>query len=99
MSELRWKTAEGDEIPLEQMTDSHLKNAHAYLGRRLQANFANDPIYDISDLEPYAPCTDADGVASFADAVAELQIQADRDRRWRALFEAEAARRGLTLLV
>lgn len=92
-----WKTAEGDEIPLEKMTDSHLKNAYAFVGRRLESNILrDDQIMDVTEVE-FAPDTDADGTAEFATAVAEQRVIASFDKAWMARFEAEAARRGLKL--
>lgn len=94
-----WKTAEGDEIPLDKMTDSHLKNVYTFLGRRLEANgFKDEIVHDVSEVEvPFSPDTDADGVAKFVDTVASLRFQADFDRSWMGKLQDEAARRGLSL--
>lgn len=92
-----WKTSEGDEIPLSKMTDSHLRNAYAYLGRRLESNvLKDDPVHDVSEVE-FAPNTDADGTAEFATAVAEMRVRADADKAWMVRLRTEAARRGLEL--
>jgi hypothetical protein len=91
-----WKTSEGDEIPLEKMTDKHLQNAYAYVGRRLEANSLKDEvIYDV-EVEPPAP-EYADLVSQLTARCSALRIQADADRAWRTRFEREAARRGLEL--
>lgn len=31
-----WRTSEGDEIPLNKMSDAHLKNAYAFVSKRLE---------------------------------------------------------------
>ena len=87
-TELVWTTKDGREIPLPEMSDRHLENAHRWADRN-----ADHLLMMAADALAYAG--DApDGAAMCAEAEADRMFrQGDILRNWSRAFQLELERR------
>lgn len=88
MTELTWKTRDGRQIPLSEMTDSHLANAIKWADRK------SDGLMDMSSRASAYAADAPDGAADCAEREAETMWQQSINiDSWAKAFRREQKRR------
>lgn len=100
-----WRTSEGNEIPVNRMSDGHVRNAYAFLGRQLEADVRlgealTEDLHGHLDgdfvHDEYEGVFDME-IAAVLDENARVAARARMLRDWRQKFRREAKRRGVEL--